>query len=1514
MKELSEKGFGKFEDNGILSSEGIDVFKRILSGNRLSQVIVSTKDLHTMIQQVNTYTKSVTKNNDKSNNEILNQRHKRPNLKTPYMSPNTSMESSIAEIFQSVLGLEQVGINDNFFELGGESLLAIQVISKLQDTFKVELPLSNLFETPTVATLTAAILRFKAEKGEYAGISSQLPVIVADAEHRYEPFPLTELQQAYWVGRNESFSLGNVATHAYIEFDSTELDIDRFNKSWQKIVKRHDMLRAIVQPDGMQKILEEVPDYEVRVTDMRGRPAEEVEKFLETTREFMSHQVLPADKWPLFDISATIINNELIRIHFSIDGLLLDGWSYQILFPELVYVYQHSDASLEPLEISFRDYVVTELKLRESKLYKQSLEYWRKRLPMLPPAPDIPLLKTPKELTNPRFTRLESKIEKNTWDKLKARASKAGLTPSGLLLSAYAEVIAAWSKSPKFTINVPRFNRLPLHAQVNDLIGEFASFTFLSVDMTKEESFETRARRIQEQMWKDLEHMYVSGVKVLRELSQVHGNSSAGIMPIVFTEFPKGRGGKDTSLLNALGDIGDSVYTITQTSQVWIDNQVYDWADGLHFNWDVVKELFPDQMVEDMFESYCNLLGYLAKDEEMWSKTTFNLLPSRQLEIRNMANSATLELPQIPLQKLFADQVKKVPEQNAVVTSKHNLSYKELYCLTNKVGRYLRELGVQPNELVAVVMDKGWEQVVAVLGVLNSGAAYMPVDSEVPKDRLWYLFENSGARIVLTQSWLDKELDWPEGIRRIVIDSDEFDNIDDKPVEYVQKPEDIVYVIYTSGSTGNPKGVMVTHAGALNSVLYTNEYFKISSGDSVLALTALHHDMSVYDVFGVLGAGGTVVIPDAGKRKDPQHWIELIINNRITIWNSVPAMMEMLLEYIESHPGITLESLRLSFLGGDWIPVTIPDRIKAFSSSVKTVSVGGPTETTLWNIWYVVESVDPLWKSIPYGKPISNTKYYVLNDNLEECPEWVPGVLYCAGVGVSKGYWHDEKKTQEKFIHHPITGERLYCTGDLGRYMPDGNIEFIGRADFQFNVLGYRVEPGEIEAVLLKHSLVRTAIVSASGEKQGHKRPIAYVVPKQSNSLTKSQLQEYLREKLPEHMLPGGYVFLEALPLNANGKVDRSALPEYTAAKGEAAATVIKADSDIFNRVLNLTQKVVDVGEVSREANLIDYGMNSVDIIRIFNLLEKEFGDRPGMQEFFSNPTLDYLCNFYENNPQISENIQTTETGKLAVESTENIISSFKLILDPDERSQFRKKRPGIRQNVQSQDSIELIKPKIDKALLDSYMKRRSYRLYNKKPISFKKFSSFLSSIYGVEMDDKYKYLYSSAGGLYPVQIYVHIKEGGVKGVEKGIYYYNPAQHSLQPVTVGVDITEEIHTPFLNRPIYEKAAFSVFLIAELSAIAPLYGDMSMHFVTLEAGILSQHLEASAPKSKIGLCQIGNIEFEQVKHLFKLGETQVFIHSLIGGMIDENTLHNQPTFQDDYYNTSGSKGEWVEVEI
>ncbi len=1055
------------------------------------------------------------------------------------------------------------------------------------------------------------------------GKVNQLPAITPAPELRHEPFPLTDMQHAFWVGRSGILDLGNVSNHGYYEIEGENLNLERLNQTLQILIQRHEMLRAVVLPDGRQQVLSEVPAYQIKVLDLRGKSEIEIASQLAEVRDVLSHQVLPADKWPLFEFRVTFLNDHKFRLHVSYDLLVFDAWSLFRLFEEWFQLYQNLEAILPPLEISFRDYVLAEQAILSTELYQRSQQYWLDRIDTLPPPPDLPLAKSPKELQAHRCQRYSGQMEAELWQLLKGKAADWGLTPAGLLLAAFAEVLTLWSSSPEFTINLALFNRLPLHPQVNNILGDFTSVTLLAVDNSRSESFGDRAMRLQKQLWQDLEHRYFSGVRVTREITRRQG-TLPNAMPVIFTStLGFAAMGQKTLTFSHFGEL---VYGISQASQAWMDIQVWEEKEALTFNWDVVAELFPAGLIADMFDAYCRFLNQLAIRDPSWLETTRQLLPPSQWEQRNIINATDAPISDALLHQLFLEQVAKSPAQIAVVAANYRLTYQELSDRAHQVAHRLRRLGIGKNTLVGITMEKGWEQVVAVMGILIAGAAYLPIDPNLGSERFQYLLQHSQVEIVLTQSWLKSQL---SGSQFLAVDQDDFADESREAINSIQTADDLAYSIYTSGSTGLPKGVMITHRNAVNMVIYTNQRFQIGAGDRLLALTALHHDLSVYDIFGLLSAGGTIVMPDAAKIKDPNSWLELLHREKITLWNSVPAMMEMLLNIGEDRENQLASSwLRLAILGGDWLPISLAQRLKKAMPNLQLLSIGGPTETTVWNIGYLVSEIEPTWKSIPYGKPMPNSKYYILNQAGQDCPTWVVGEMYCAGIQLAQGYWRDEEKTAANFIIHPQTQERLYRSGDLGRYLPDGNIEFVGRVDFQIKLRGYRIEVGEIEAVLMQHPGVKAAIVKAVGE-QAQRYLAAYIIPTGKLLPTVEELHQFVRRKLPDYMVPSALLFLDNFPLSANGKVDRQALPIRAENFQKLEVVYTPPSNQIEQAIAAVFQEELELPKVGINDNFFDLGANSLLITNIYRKLRgviPESMAEVALIDLFSYPTVKALA------------------------------------------------------------------------------------------------------------------------------------------------------------------------------------------------------------------------------------------------------------------------------------------------
>ncbi|MFJ2060405.1 amino acid adenylation domain-containing protein, partial [Streptomyces sp. NPDC087908] len=1123
--------------------------------------------------------------------------------------------------------------------LGLDSLIAMKIRTALNKEFEVLLPMSAFLDGRSTDDIAGDVLAalgadtpVRESTEQEAGRSGGSDASAEEDAERYRPFGLTDLQQAYLVGRGDAFELGNTSTYFQIEIDLENVDLERLGASFRAMIERHDMLRAVFTADGEQRIRRTVPGYVIRETDASALEPAEREAELLAVHEEMRHQVFDTTRWPLFDVRVTRIDDRVIRLHAGFDALIIDGFSTSILFKEWAAHYRGE--SLPELRLRYRDYVREARSLETGPEYDRALAYWRDRLDTLPPAPQLPLAVSPSSLERPVFNHRGATLERADWDRFKQHAAAAGVSPSAALCTAYAQVVAEWSATPDFCLNLLYFNRLPLHPQVGDVVGQFSTTLMLEIRDAATDAFATRATEVQRRLWSDMEHSQVSGVQVLRELNRARGASMRAAAPVVFTSLVNMEGQQDGERggvvrhLAGIGENGRQVSSSVRTPQVWLDHQAVEEAGELLLNWDVIEELFPAGCIDAMFAAYQRTLRELSRDPAAWRRPRPALAPVADLEVRAEANATDGPVPGGLLHDAVLARAAETPDAPAVVTGSLTLTYGDLERRSARVGRVLRDRGAGPGDLVAIVMDKGWEQVVAALGILRAGAAYVPIDARVPAERLHVLLDSAGISQVVTQPWVDDLADWPRDVARTVVRADGPDVEAGGAVEPLgpsrAESTDLAYVIFTSGSTGLPKGVMIEHGAALNTIVDVNERYRVTAADRALGLSAMHFDLSVYDVFGLLSAGGALVLPEPSAHREPARWAELVTEHGVTIWNSVPALMEMFTEHALANRLSGLP-LRLVMMSGDWIPVTLPGRIRLLLEDAELWSLGGATEASIWSILHPIGEVTEDCVSIPYGKAMRNQRFHVLDAALRPCPVWVPGDLYIAGVGLARGYLNDEVKTAAAFLHHPVTGERLYRTGDLGRFLPDGSIEFLGRQDSQVKIQGYRIELGEVEAALTQCEGVRAAAVVAAGEQHGPKRLIAYVVLDEGRDDSEQRITDALRKVVPQHLVPQRILVLDELPLSDNGKVNRAALPAPDEVAVEGAGFVAPRD-EVERRLAEIWAEFFGVAEIGVTASFFDLGGDSLLAVRLMARIARGLGRSLPLSSLFARPTIELLA------------------------------------------------------------------------------------------------------------------------------------------------------------------------------------------------------------------------------------------------------------------------------------------------
>ena len=1148
-----------------------------------------------------------------------------------HMAPRDELEQRLVELWRHVLNLERVGVQDDFFLLGGHSLKAMRLLAAIEQTYGAAIPLKRFFDNPTVEGCAVRIRNGAASPDRDAGQVRLEP----DPGERHAPFPLTLIQQAYWLGRSDVFELGNISTQSYVEATMPDLCLQRLSRAFNQLIARHDMLKAVITPAGEQAILAQVPDYEFPLIDLRDKTPDDIAAAIDRLREEMATQVLPLGTWPVFDARVSRLPDGSGRLHVLTDAITLDAKSRSILANELAALYADPDHALPVLQLSFRDYVLAAQRMGDTPAYATARAYWLDRIDRLPAAPDLPMASTPGSGNAQEIRRWHMAIDQDSWSSLKTKAAQHRLTPANILLTAFAEVLALWSKSGHFCLNLTLFNRHALHEQVEELAGVFTSSIPLEVNLDSPGGFEAQAGRIRDQLWSDMEHRHFTGIEVLRELNSRRGTTMGAQMPVVFTSTIGLR--DDTGQSSAAFRFDDdAAASRSRTSQVFLDCQVAEQDGGARIVWNGLASLFPPGMLDDMFTAFRARVIEIASSAGL--PNTGVTLPPTHRERRHAVNATTTPRADGDLlHQLFIRQVPAFADKRAVAWRDGSLTYGELDRLSNALAHHIRAAGVRVGELVAVVAEKGWEQVVSVLAVLKAGGAYLPIDPELPTQRRNQLLEQADVAVALTQAHLQSRLEWPERVHCIRVAREELAAGKHEALADLQTATDLAYVIFTSGSTGVPKGVMIDHRGAVNTIEDINRRFAVTDQDAVLALSALNFDLSVYDIFGLLAVGGTIVYPDAAFERDPLEWTRLVETHGVTVWNTVPSLAQMWIDSLDEQPAASQAGIRVVMMSGDWIPTGLPARIRRHFPAALQYSLGGATEVSIWSIYYPITDVDPSWSSIPYGKPMENQSFRVRKPDFRDCPEWVPGDLYIGGIGLAKGYWKDDQKTDATFVTCPHSGERLYKTGDLGRYLPDGNIEFLGREDNQVKVNGYRIELGDIEAAMVQHPEVKLAIAAAVGERN-RRQLVAYVVLEDATrrrlhqdraglDALAAQVQQRVREQLPAYMLPAAFVLLDAVPLTANGKVDRKALPvpdiHRTSDKVYAPPT-----SEVELALCQIWQQLLQVERVGIGDNFFELGGDSLLASRAVGMIRSKFGlgEQFRIRSFFEAPTVEAIA------------------------------------------------------------------------------------------------------------------------------------------------------------------------------------------------------------------------------------------------------------------------------------------------
>jgi amino acid adenylation domain-containing protein len=1139
--------------------------------------------------------------------------------------------ASVAAVWKQLLGRD-VTLESAFFSLGGHSLLAIRLAERLRGAMGRSYPVARLLENGTLGECIAYYARDSDNEPEEAAEDLEEPPIVP-AEDASAPFPLTEVQQAYWLGRTSDFAFGRVATATYVEYRMREADPARIQAALQRLLSRHAMLRTVVTADGMQQTLQGDTNFELPVQDLRAYAPDARAAALEAWRSAMENHIFDPGEWPLFAVRLSLLGRSEAILHVSVDLLVVDFWSSQVLLREFLILYRDPTAGLPSASFPFSDYAWRNHRRKQGAGYAKARKHWLARIGEMPQGPQLPLRPAPSAI-QPKFVRRGFRLTADRWDRLTKRASERGVTRAALLLTAYAEALNLWSETSRFLVNLTIFDRPPLHKDIELTVGDFTSLVLVEADMSSG-TFSDKLHRVQRELITCLENRAFNSVEILREMTRARGDKTP-LAPVVLTytlDLPEAAN-------EVCADLEES-YRNAKSSQVLIDHTTGRDGDDILLFWNAVDDLFPPELVETMFGAYCALIERLSDPDSEWDSIRAADWAPRPSPRRLAYNDTPLEPSDELIHEPFLAMCEAAPDRAALIADAQSWTYAELRGMADRLRNRLSASGVVRGEYVAVMLPKGWRQVVAVLGTVWAGGAYLPIAPDLPEGRVANMLAAANVRTVIADTETSQRYGSLSGFRILEPIAEDAGPV--SPIPQDLTADDPSYAIYTSGSTGAPKAVTITHRAAMSTIRAVNALWGLGPEDRVFALSSLSFDLSVYDIFGTLAAGAALVVPSADDLVRPGGWLALLQRHAATIWNSAPGLLQIFLEGLPDNGAPPLP-LRLVMLSGDWIPLSLPAALSRHAPTAEVVSLGGATEAAIWSIYHPISEVRREWRSIPYGRPLAGQRVHVLKPDLTPTPDWAVGEIHISGAGLAREYLGDTERTQKSFIVRAADGERLYATGDLGRYVPEGWIDILGRRDGQVKLSGRRIELGEVDAALERITEIGSGLAVVRETGGGTKQIVAFVTEQNgldpaaspwrpADDERQRRWREALARVLPEYVIPALFVSLKQLPLNSNGKVDRLRLAQHPL-ETQRAETQQRRDRPLVGREQEIELIWRDLLQLNEPAkpwdSFLELGGNSLLAMRCLNRMNRDYGLALNLADIYTATRLEDLAGLVE--------------------------------------------------------------------------------------------------------------------------------------------------------------------------------------------------------------------------------------------------------------------------------------------
>ncbi|MCY8701099.1 non-ribosomal peptide synthase/polyketide synthase [Bacillus spizizenii] len=1117
---------------------------------------------------------------------------------TEYVPPRNSTEMKLTKIWQDVLGLEQVGIRDNFFDIGGHSLRATTLIAKIQKQLHVQIPLRNIFQFPTIEQLAQAIMTM--EETEYASI----PLI-----EKRPYYPVSSAQKRLYIlnhleGGELSYNMLGLMTV------KGELDRDKLQQAFDKLIHRHESLRTgfkMVDGEPVQYVLDHV---EFAVESYYAKEDEIDHCISQFVRAFQLEEP------PLLRVGLIELQPNHAILMFDMHHIISDGTSMNVLIKEFVRAYQ--GAELPPLRIQYKDYSVWQTgEARLEQIQKQE-DYWLELY-----SGDIPVLHLPTDYIRPStrdFTgaTLHFTIDEKKSEGLKQLALKTESTLYMVLLASYTLLLSKYSGQEDIVVGSPIAGRP--HADLDSIIGMFVNTLAMRNYPAKEKTFSQYLAEVKENALKAYEHQdypfeaLVDQLNIARDLSrnplfdtmfvlQNTEQEQLGMDGLTFKPYPS----KHTM----------AKFDLTLTA---VEEETH-----IHCTMEYLTTLFKPETVERMMRHFVQLIDAIIEHPEARLASLEMMRPREKNEIWNLFNDTAVIDERMPttIHQQFEQQAEDTPDRVAILFENQTWTYRQLNERSNQLARVLRNQGVGADRVAAILTERSANMMIGILAILKAGGAFLPIDPELPDERRAYLMEDSGADVLVTCVEHTVPPSFEGSV--VLLDDPLVYQGDASNLNLSYAENHLFYVIYTSGTTGKPKGVQLEHKTMLNLLAYEREYTQLRF-DRVLQFAAMSFDVCYQEIFSTILSGGTLYIIDNEAKREIRELNEFVKTHRIQTAFLPTAFLKLLAsekQYFEPFA----ECVDHIITAGEQLIMTNTLREMMMRHQVSLHNHYGPSETHVVTMCTVDPEIHQ--EMPPIGKPISNTEILILNEAGTLQPIGIVGELCIAGISLARGYHNQESLTHEKFVPHPYdANKRIYKTGDLARYLPDGNIEYAGRMDHQVKIRGYRIELNEVEAALLNIEHVQEAVVLARENTEGQSDLYAYFVAEQA--LPISQFKEKLAQQIPGYMIPSYLMQLEQMPLTSNGKVNRSALP-LPAAGMQTGIDHVAPRTRLEEQLVLIWKEVLKLEQVGVKDNFFDLGGHSLRGMTLVGKIHKQFNKTISLREVFQGPTIEEMAKVIAN-------------------------------------------------------------------------------------------------------------------------------------------------------------------------------------------------------------------------------------------------------------------------------------------